>query len=271
MDLYQSFILGTIQGLTEFIPVSSSGHLALLPSLLDWTEQSTTFDIILHGGTLLALIIYFRKKLITMFLLARKGDKKEIDVIKKLIFVTIPAGSVGLFIDLINKTTDDSLEQVIKNDYIMIANLILGGLLFFWVDYSFRNNNKTVKDLSIKNLIVISLFQCLALIRGTSRSGIIIVGAMSQKMTKESAAEFSFLMGIPIIGLSFGYKLLEFILDPKTDVGLSNIIIGFVTSFIFGLIAIKFMLSFLKSKGLSYFGFYRIILALIALVLIRSN
>jgi undecaprenyl-diphosphatase len=264
VSILHALILGLIQGLTEFIPVSSSGHLALLPKLFGWSEQSTTFDVVLHGGTLLALLTFFYPKLIKMGTGFLKKDKVSQNLVYKIIIGSIPAGILGAILSLGNKITDDKIDNIMKNDIFMITMLISVGILLILADYLFKNNKKKLSEISFKKVNIIGVTQCLSLIRGTSRSGITIIAGLSQKLTREEAAEFSFLMGIPLITMAFSYSVFELITSESSGLTLSSLIIGFIASFISGLIAIKFMLSFLKSKGLAVFGIYRIILALIA-------
>ena len=258
--MLEAIFLGIIQGLTEFIPVSSSGHLVLLPELLDWEERSTTFDVFLHGGTLLALLFHYRKYLYHLLKKSLHKNGNERNLIAGILIGSIPAGILGfVFKDFI----DDNL----KSTTIVALALIIVGLVFILTDYLPRPDKKTSK-VSIKKAIIIGFFQPLAFIRGTSRSGITILGGLTQKLDLKSAVNFSFLLGIPIISAVFLYDLFDIISNGAGEENFSQLSVGFIASFIFGLIAIKFMLKFVTRTGLKWFGVYRLVLGLIIILLL---
>lgn len=267
-EILRGIFLGTVQGFTEFIPVSSSGHLALLPRLFGMSEQSTAFDIVVHGGTLLALLLFFRLKISTILKGVKEKDQKQTSILKKVIIGSLPALIVAGLIELSNIFSDNKIDGIIKSNEVLIFMLISVGLLLIAADFIFKNNSKTLTDLKVKNIIIIGVAQILSLLRGTSRSGITIFAGMSQGLKREEAAEYSFLMGIPVIALGFVFQIVKFLIDKNMNESLLMIFFGFLTSFIFGYIAIAFLLNFLKKYGLTIFGVYRIILGVVALIVL---
>jgi undecaprenyl-diphosphatase len=266
MTLTQSFILGLIQGLTEFIPVSSSAHLALVPHLFGWEVQSTEFDILLHGGTLLALLFYFWSKIKSLLVGTLRKSKKESLVTKNIVVAAIPALFFGGVIVLINKLFDDKFDSFMKHEEVIVVMLILLGILFIGSDYYFKNNHKSLKRLSFKNNIIIGLGQSLAYIRGTSRSGATILAGLSQGLERRSAAEFAFLIGIPVIAVALVFDIVKLITDGGNGIEFETALVGFLTAFVSGLFAIRFMLRFLNKNGLKIFGIYRVILGVVIII-----
>jgi len=254
MSLLQSIILGIVQGLTEFLPVSSSGHLVIIPYIFNWEEHSTSYDVVLHGATLLALIIYFYKDLIKII---KKFDKK---MIVNLIIVSIPIGIVGFFFE-------DFIDKNFKNHIIISFMLILIGILLIFSEKFSTANNKTLKNINKLDSFIIGLFQIFSLIRGTSRSGITLIGGLFRKLSLQEALRFSFLAGIPIMTVVFAKQLFELNQNPS-DENFTILISGFLSAFISGLLGISFMMKFVKKIGLIPFGIYRIVLGIIVLIVI---
>jgi len=270
--MFQSIILGIIQGLTEFIPVSSSGHLALLPKLFNWEEQSTSFDVILHGGTLFALLFVYRFKLLDIFKSIGK-DKTTNKLVINIVIATIPAAVIGLIFK-------DTIDDKLKSNWIIAFMLVQIGLLLILADFYLKKRKpvQTKKpatsgkgqytSLSSLSALLIGLAQPISFIRGTSRSGITTLAGLTQKMDLKSALDFSFLISIPIITMAFAYGLLDILKNGAGDESFSNMAAGFLASFISGLIAINFMLKFTARIGLKWFGVYRIILGLVVILII---
>lgn len=255
--MIQSIILGVIQGLTEFIPVSSSGHLVLTPEILGWEPQSTTFDVILHGGTLLALIVIFRKKILT--LITHPIANKHLII--SLIITSIPAGIVGLLFE-------NKIDEIFKSTDIVAVMLISVGLAMLLADTLPKRKSSVNKTPDKHTAFIIGLFQTLSLIRGTSRSGITILGGLSQKLSLKEATEYAFLASIPLIGGAFLVKLTELISNGTSGESTLNLSIGFMSAFVAGIIAIKFMLNQIENLGLKYFGIYRIILGVLIIIIL---
>ncbi|MBA4371833.1 MAG: undecaprenyl-diphosphatase UppP [Thermodesulfovibrio sp.] len=250
-EIIRAIILGIVQGITEFFPVSSTAHLILLPWIFDWTGEmnSLTFDVALHAGTLLALLLCFYKDWLVMLL----RDRKMLFII---LLATIPAGVVGA---LFHKT----IELTLRSPLVIVFSTTAFGILMLAAEkYGKKNRERS----SLTDALFIGAAQAIALIPGVSRSGITITAGLFKNFTRESAARFSFLLSTPIIGgatLLEGRKLLK---NPEAH-NFDLFIIGFLTAFISGFFAIKFLLNFLKKHPLNIFVYYRFALAAFILLL----
>lgn len=257
----QSIILGIVQGITEFLPISSTGHLIIFHQFIDSTLlNNLTFDVFLHLGTLLALIIYFSKdilQLIKGFVLSIFKPDFRRDLNQRLswfiIIGTIPVAVIGYFFS-------DFIENQLRNVWIVIITLSAIAILFIIVE----KKVKTLRSLEIINLgdsLFIGLAQVLSLIPGISRSGITIVAGMSKKLTREAAAKFTFLLAIPaILGVTLNQLNKFWINNLFSELGFIYFV-GFISSAITGFFSIKFLLNFLKNHSLIGFAIYRFILA----------
>lgn len=259
MTALHSLLLGLVQGITELLPISSSAHLVLIPKLFNQELQSTSFDIILHSGTLLALVIYFKNDLLNLVKNIKQEKNKKLLI--NLIITTIPAGVIGFLYN-------DFIEQNFKSIQIIVIMLILIGIIFLFIDKIANKNTKTIKQLSYKNSFSIGIAQIFAFLRGTSRSGVTILGGIFSGLRLNQAMKYSFLAGIPLLTGTTIYQLFKFTSEGFENIGLTNLIIGFTSALLTSLIAIKFMLSFIKNRGLMFFGIYRIILGIIILIFI---
>ncbi len=253
LEWIQIITLALIQGITEFLPVSSSGHLILVPQLLDWPDQGLAFDVAVHIGTLTAVMLYFRKDI---WLMARDWSGSLISrqptsnsrLAWWIIFATIPAVSFGLFLN-------DGLEETLRNPIIIAATTIGFGLLLWWSDVK----GKQVRDeysLSFKDIMIIGVAQAIALIPGTSRSGITITAALMIGLTREAAARFSFLLSIPII-LGAGLIKLKDLMESTHPVQWEAMIGGTLISAISAYIIIAVFLKWISSIGMAPFAWYR--------------
>lgn len=240
--MISNIILGVIQGLTEFIPVSSSGHLVLAREFLSVHGNDLAFDAVLQLATVLAVLVYFRKDLWALVY-----DWKKLKII---ILATIPAVIVGLFLE-------NYMETVFRNVLLVAIMLVVGSFIMLLSEFFATQN----KSLNLKNGFMIGLFQCLALVPGMSRSGMTISGGLFTGLSREEATRFSFLLSFPII-LGSGLKKVFDIQTFDLSFGLA-----FVTAFIVGLAAIHFLIKFLKTHSLRTFAWYRIILAIVIVVL----
>ena len=270
MDLVlQALILGIVQGLTEFLPVSSSGHLIVVPFLAGWDDAfitSLAFSVMLHLGTLVALLIYFRadwRRLIPAGLTALRerslADDPDRRLAWLLVAATIPAAIVGL---VFNDLIEGSFRQV----GLVAFTLVLGGMLLFVAD-RFGAKSRGVEDVTFPIAIGIGIAQAVALIPGISRSGISITAGRLVGMDRESAARFAFLMATPITagaGLFEVYKLVSG--EGGIQVSIAPLLVGMVASLLSGLVAIHFMLGFLRRQSLDVFVLYRFVLAAIVLI-----
>ena len=268
MQIYQAIILGIIQGLTEFLPISSSAHLNLFPWLLNWETMPDSFDVALHIGTLLAIIIFFFKDWIKLIVggykLAFKKEKTtDGKIFWYLVFATIPAGLLSLILD---KVSQKLFEKSLDLEMLIIAiTLIVMGIVLYVVDKKAKEKTK-YEDISLKQSLAIGTSQALAAaFPGVSRSGITMTVARALGIDRESAAKYSFLLATPITAAAVIFDFKHFIL---TDLSLW---IGILASFIVGLLVIKFLLEFLQRGSFKAFAIYRIILGLgvIAVILLK--
>ncbi|MCP4913024.1 MAG: undecaprenyl-diphosphate phosphatase [Oligoflexia bacterium] len=257
MDILFSVIYGIIQGLTEFLPVSSSGHLALLPKFFSFQDPGVVFDLSMHLGTAFAVIVYFRKDLISLIeSLVKGGDQRGFAF--NLIFST--------FISFIAVLLLKGLAaQYGRSTNFIAINLIVFGAFMFFTDRLKDTDQNVMNILNYKTSFLVGLFQAIAIFPGVSRSGITISIARMLGVGREEASRFSFLLSLPIIIGGFVFKIPEFYRDVGNGVtfDLLTCLIGIVVSFITGLITIHYFLKFIKEIGLSYFFYYRIILALV--------
>ncbi|WP_435236158.1 undecaprenyl-diphosphate phosphatase [Psychromonas sp. PT13] len=256
MSLLQIIVLALIQGLTEFLPISSSAHLILPSQLLDWPDQGLAFDLILNIGTLAAVLIYFRAEVINMskaWVGSLRGQEKTQDsrLAWWIVWATIPAALIGFFGKPI-------VETYLRSGYVIAVTTIVFGLLLWWADAKAKQI-KGEYQTGLKGAIIIGFAQALALIPGTSRSGITITAGLMLGLTRNAAARFSFLMSIPIIGMASGYDLLKFILSDGY-VDWSTLFLGAGVSFISAILCIHVFLILLNKVGMLPFVIYRLIL-----------
>ncbi|MDO3721165.1 undecaprenyl-diphosphate phosphatase [Marinobacter sp. chi1] len=257
MDFFQAFFLGLLQGLTEFLPISSSAHLILTPAFFGWTDQGVGFDLSVHLGTLLAVVFYFRED---VFGIARDGlismgRRKVVGqgaLALYLVIGTIPAGLAGLaLLDLV----DSTLRAV---EVIFTTTLVFGILL--GIADLLPKRQRTLDTLNWKDALLVGIAQAMALVPGTSRSGVTITAGLFLGMSRETASRFSFLLAIPIIVLASSVKLLE-VATSDVVVDWNGFLIGGVTSFLMAITAIHFFLKWLNTVGMWPYVIYRIVLA----------
>lgn len=277
IEVIQSIILGLIQGLTEFLPISSSAHLNLFPWIFNWNEISESFDVALHLGTLLAICVFFFKDWIDLivggfkvavakFLKSKKVSNKDtnssLDEKTKfngkmfwyLVVATIPAGILSLVLDKVSeKIIGDNLN--LEMSLIAVA-LIVMGILLYIVDKKSKSEVK-YKDITLKQSIAVGTSQAIAAaFPGVSRSGITMTISRALKIDRESAAKFSFLLATPIVAAAVIFNITNFTLSIP-------FFIGIISSFLSGLIVIKFLMEYLKKGSFKIFAIYRILLGLL--------
>lgn len=283
-QILQTIFLGVLQGLTEFIPVSSSGHVDVVPQLLGWNKPSTLFILFTHAGTLIAVIWYFRKTiwkyLVALFNFAKSGGKpakNETKIALREIWIiiaaTIPAAAIGLLVE--NKLEEfyDNPANAETSILITMLAMFALGLVFMFYQQYIHPRIHDLHQVGWKRAVIIGFAQCLAFVRGTSRSGITLVTGQLAGLDRETAAELSFLVSIPLIA---GSSLLAVIkasqLDAATlqsELGLG--LIGMVSALISGYFAIRFLMNYLKSNSLQVFGWYRVIFATIVLLILLAS
>ncbi len=254
MSILQAILLAIVEGLTEFLPVSSTGHMIITSSLMGIADDpfTKTFTVAIQLGAILSVIVlYWKRFFVTM------------SFYYKLLVAFLPAAVIGL---LLNDYIDALLERV----EVVAAMLILGGIVFLFVDKIFKETEITGKDgVSYSNALKIGFFQTIAMIPGVSRSAATIIGGLTQKLNKKAAAEFSFFLAVPTMFAATGYKLLQFYLGGNRfgSEEIILLIIGNVAAFIVAMMAIKSFITFLTNHGFKWFGYYRIVVGLILLIL----
>ncbi len=259
MTEFQSLILGIIQGLTELLPISSSGHLDIIPWMLDWTNSEAFniafegFDVALHFGTLLAIGIFFFKDWIKLIRggfnqVFKKENTKEGKMFWYIVAATLPGGIIGLLLD---KFVGDGLKQPL----IIATALIIMGIILYIVDKKSKSNTK-YEQMTFKQTFLIGLSQCLAFIPGVSRSGITMTTGRAMGIDRESVAKYSFMLSAPIVLAATILKIKDFVFS-------SEFFMGVLTSFIVGILVIKFLLNYLKKGSFKIFAIYRVIFGII--------
>ena len=259
MELIQIIILGIIQGLTEFLPVSSSGHLILTPLVLNFKDQGLALDAILHLGTLMAILIFFKKDLLKIFLGLFDKRRDTHRVAWCIVAASFPAGLIGLFFG-------DWVEFSLRNPTFVAVNLLFWSLIMYMADRSGKSETKSkseLKELNFSQIFFIGCAQAIALLPGTSRSGITIAAGLFSNLNHVSATRFSFLLGTPIIFAAGMYKLIPFVSEPNALQHYTSLhlIVGLGISFLVGLLAIKLLLQVVEKLGLFPFIVYRVLLA----------
>lgn len=275
LDIIKSIILGFIEGVTEWLPISSTGHLILADEFIKLgmgEEFKEMFNVVIQLGAILAVVVIFWKKLWPFTLDKSKGYnyitkgggiiKKDImDMWLKVIVAMLPAAIVGI-------PLDDVFEKYFHNYIVVSAALIIYGVLFIAVERRNRGRKSKyngIADISYKTALIIGLFQALSLIPGTSRSGSTILGAIIIGVSRVAAAEFSFYLAVPVMfGASF-IKLLKFGFN-FTSAELAVLLIGMLTAFIISVLVIKFLMSYIRKHDFTAFGWYRIVLGIVVLV-----
>jgi len=261
MDWFQALLLALVQGLTEFLPVSSQAHLVLYSLISGEAYQGIDFDIVLHAGSLAAVVFYFRMELISMasdWLRSVSGGERTPDsrLAWWIILATIPAGVAGLVFK-------DHAEAALRSPVIMAAALIGFGLLLGWADWRHRGQRDEY-SLGLKDVLIIGFAQALALIPGTSRSGITITAALFLGLNRESASRFSFLLSIPIIAAAGLLAALD-LAESGFESGFGLLFMAFLAAAISTYACIHFFLTFIKRIGMLPFVVYRLVLGLLLL------
>jgi undecaprenyl-diphosphatase len=256
MDSFHAIFLALLQGFTEFLPISSSAHLILLPRLLGWEDQGLAFDVAVHVGTLSAVVLYFRRELRPMLrdwfqsLLYREQTANS-RLAWAVLWGTVPVGLAGLLFK-------GFIEANLRSTLVIAVATIGFGLLLWWADVKGRGSRDEY-SLQWRDVLVVGLAQALALIPGTSRSGATMTAGLMLGLSREAAARFSFLLSIPVISLAGGLLTLDLIQAPGL-VDWKAMIIGAVTSAIMAYLCIHFFLRLLERMGMLPFVIYRLVL-----------
>lgn len=260
MNLFQSIIIAIVEGITEFLPVSSTGHIIITSRLLGLEESDflTTFTVAVQVGAILAVVVLYYKKFL---------DLSNWKFYLKLLIGILPAIILGL---LFEKRIDALLDSTLT---VAIA-LLLGGIVLVFIDRLFtRPRIHSEKEVSYFQSFIIGIWQCLALIPGMSRSASSIIGGMQQKLTRAAAAEFSFFLGVPTLAGATVYKVYKYYKETGglTSDEISILAVSNVVSFIVALFAVKFFIESIKKYGFRIWGFYRIVIGIALLLMIYSG
>lgn len=271
MTIIQAIILGIVQGLTELLPISSSAHLNLFPWLFNWGEMSPAFDVALHIGTLFAILVFFFKDWVNLIKggykqLVKKEKSTDGKIFWYIVISTIPAGILSLVLDKISENIIEKLAQTfntaeinVEMVFIAIA-LIVMGIILYIVDKKSKSTIKYEK-ITLKQSILIAISQAIAAaFPGVSRSGITMTVGRKMKIERESVAKYSFLLSTPIVAAAALYEMKHFVFDL-------SFFVGVLTSFIVGMLVIKFLLNYLKKGSFKIFAIYRVILGIVILAI----
>ena len=255
MDLLQIVLLALIQGLTVFLPISSSAHLILPKELLGWPDQGLAFDVAVHFGSLIAVLSYFRREVSVMvsswvLQFGPQGPTQDSRLAWMIIVATIPAGIAGLLFN-------DYIELNFRSGIVIAWTTVIFGLLLWLADRK-SQLDKNIYQIGLITALIIGIAQAMALVPGTSRSGITITAALLLGFARSDAARFSFFLSIPIIVLGAGFKTMELLQAP--DIAWFDIIIGTVLSAISAYLCIRLFLAFIERLGMLPFVIYRLVL-----------
>lgn len=288
MSILEAIIIAIVEGLTEFLPVSSTGHMIIAQSMMgvESTEFVKAFTVIIQFGAILSVVVLYWKKFFKLnkikifdkdsvvglntsqkYWTYLKRFLHKFDFYWKLFIALLPAAVLGLLFS-------DIIDDLLENVFVVSVMLIIGGVVMLFVDKWF---NKPINDQSIswQRSLKIGLFQCIAMIPGVSRSFATIVGGMSTKLNRKNAAEFSFFLAVPTMAAAAGYKMFKLMKDPASMAMLKEhaitLAVGNVVAFLVAIIAIRFFIDFLTKHGFKAFGWYRIIVGLILIVLMLSG
>jgi undecaprenyl-diphosphatase len=266
MPLYQAIVLAVVQGLTEFLPISSTAHLALFPWLLHWKDPGLTFDVALHSGTLIAVLIYFWREWVNMLRAAGSFDASNSPdtppygrLFWLLVIGTIPGALAGFFFE---KRADTTL----RNPIIIAAAMIMIAL-FMWAGDRVENHCESLQEISLSDSILVGVSQALAVIPGVSRSGVTMSTGLFRRMRRETAARFSFLLSTPLIAGAALKKGLEVRHDGLPHAMRVPFITGILVSALVGYVVIGWLIRYLKQRTFTIFVAYRLALGIAVLVL----
>ncbi len=262
MDIIQVIVLALVQGLTEFLPISSSAHLILVPRITDWPDQGLAFDVAVHAGTLSAVVIYFRielKKMVIEWLGSLRGTHTPDSRLAWAVLLgTIPVGLAGLLFQ-------DVISEHLRTPLVIAVTTIFFGILLWLADLN-KNLTRDEHSLQWKDVLIIGVAQAIALIPGTSRSGITITAALMLGLSRQSAARFSFLLSIPVIVLAGGLETLKYAqVASVTDINF--LLMGAMISAISAYACIHFFLKLLEKISMMPFVIYRLLLGAALLML----
>ncbi|MCF0040900.1 undecaprenyl-diphosphate phosphatase [Dyadobacter fanqingshengii] len=253
MSIWQAIILAIVEGITEFLPVSSTGHMIIASSFMGISHLEFTkmFTVNIQFGAILSVLVLYWKRFF-----------QTTDFYFKLFVAFLPAAIIGFLLN-------DFIDAMLENVVVVAVSLLVGGIILIFID-RIANDNTREREISYFDALKIGFFQCIAMIPGVSRSASTIIGGMLQGLSRKQAAEFSFFLAVPTMAAAGGYKLLK-TYDTIQAEDIKILLIGNLVAFVVAMLAIKFFISFLTKYGFKVFGYYRIILGLILLGLLASG
>ena len=256
MDFITAFILGIVQGISEFLPISSTGHMILASHLmgLKHTEFLKSFEIAIQVGTILSVVVLYWRSLLVDF-----------EVIKRLVVAFIPTGVLGLTLYKLIK------GYLLGSETVVLCSLLIGGIFIISFEYWYREKDDAtseIREISYKNAVIIGLFQSIAMIPGVSRSASTILGGLWLGLKRKTIVEFTFLLAVPTMLAATGYDLIKSGSQFSFD-QIQYLLVGFVTAFVVALLTIKFLLQFIKTHTFIPFGIYRIVLVVFWFLLLK--
>lgn len=260
MSIIDAIIIAIVEGLTEFLPISSTGHMIITEKLLgiEPNEFTRLFTVGIQLGAILAVLVLYWKKFVSPL---QTGNWS---FYLKLIVAVIPALVLGFIFS-------DKIDELLDSALVVAITMIAGGIILLFIDRFFRKENiQTEEQVGFANALIIGLWQCIAMIPGVSRSAASIIGGMQQNLTRKLAAEFSFFLAVPTMAAATGYKLLKGYKNISSD-DIKLFAIGNAVAFVVAVLAIKFFIGFLQKHGFKLFGYYRIIGGIILLALILTG
>ena len=275
MSLFEVIVIAIVEGLTEFLPVSSTGHMIIAQNVLgvESTEFVKAFTFIIQFGAILSVVVLYWRR---FFHINRDplpegtpGWKRLIhkfDFYWKLLVAFIPAAVLGLLFS-------DAIDAMLESVMVVAIMLVVGGVFMLFCDRLFGNGSENTK-MTERRALMVGLFQCISMIPGVSRSMATIVGGMAQKLTRKAAAEFSFFLAVPTMFAATVYKVYKLLSDGGTEILMDNLaalVVGNVVAFVVAMLAIKFFISYVTKYGFKAFGWYRIIVGLAILALLFTG
>lgn len=272
MNLIETIIIAIVEGLTEFLPVSSTGHMIIAQNVLgiESTDFVKAFTVIIQFGAILSVVCLYWKRFFRLNATPAPEGAGPVqrllhryDFYWKLLVGFIPAAVLGLLLS-------DVIDSMLENVTVVAVMLVAGGIFMLWVDRLF-NSPKADDNVSARRALFIGLFQCIAMIPGVSRSMATIVGGMANRLTRKAAAEFSFFLAVPTMFAATAYKMLKLFMEPDglnlVADNLTTLVVGNAVAFVVAMLAIKFFISFVTRYGFRLFGYYRIVVGGAILIL----
>ncbi len=259
MDLVHVVVLAVLQGVVEFLPISSSGHLILVPALLGWADQGLAFDVAVHLGTLSAVVVYFRRELVSLVCAAFDRGDREFELAWSLVIATLPLGFAGLLLA-------DLVDGALRSPAVIAATTAGFGVLL-WLADALSRGTRTEHELGMRHAVLIGLGQALALVPGTSRSGITMTVGLALGLSRAAAARFSFLLSVPAIGMAATWEAFQLAVTPE-PVLWGTLALATLLSAATAFAAIAAFLRFIERVGMWGFAVYRLALAAVIVIVL---